>query len=156
MDKSQREHIAGLMRKERLLARFDVASLLVINAEQLLVVCFGAWLIPEGQMSIGMLYAYISYKRYFSDAMVQVAQKLLDKNASRGRWIAWATCCLFSETSQFGKRIVTSPVCLQFEDVSFAYPGREATLQHINMTLKQGEEAVIVGQSGSGKPRCCV
>jgi ATP-binding cassette subfamily B protein RaxB len=30
MDKSQREHIAGLMRKERLLARFDVASLLVI------------------------------------------------------------------------------------------------------------------------------
>jgi ATP-binding cassette subfamily B protein RaxB len=55
MDKSQREHIAGLMRKERLLARFDVASLLVINAEQLLVVCFGAWLILEGQMSIGML-----------------------------------------------------------------------------------------------------
>ena len=45
---NQREHIAGLMRKERLLARFDVASLLVINAEQLLVVCFGAWLIPEG------------------------------------------------------------------------------------------------------------
>lgn len=49
MDKSQREHIAGLMRKERLLARFDVASLLVINAEQLLVVCFGAWLIPKGR-----------------------------------------------------------------------------------------------------------
>lgn len=35
-------------------------------------------------MSIGMLYAYISYKRYFSDAMVQVAQKLLDKNALKG------------------------------------------------------------------------
>lgn len=49
MDKSQREHIAGLMRKERLLARFDVASLLVINAEQLLVVCFGAWLIWKGR-----------------------------------------------------------------------------------------------------------
>ena len=45
-------------------------------------------------MSIGMLYANISYKRYFSDAMVQVAQKLLDKMPSRGRWIAWATCCL--------------------------------------------------------------
>ena len=56
----------------------------MINAEQLLVVCFGAWLILEGQMSIGMLYAYISYKRYFSDAMVQVAQKLLDKNALKG------------------------------------------------------------------------
>ena len=140
------------MRKERLLARFDVASLLVINAEQLLVVCFGAWLILEGQMSIGMLYAYISYKRYFSDAMVQVAQKLLDKNALKGP-LDRVGDLLFapSETSQFGKRIVTSPVCLQFEDVSFAYPGREATLQHINMTLKQGEEAVIVGQSGSGK-----
>ena len=116
MDKSQREHIAGLMRKERLLARFDVASLLVINAEQLLVVCFGAWLILEGQLD-------------------RVGDLLFAP----------------SETSQFGKRIVTSPVCLQFEDVSFAYPGREATLQHINMTLKQGEEAVIVGQSGSGK-----
>ncbi len=74
-------------------------------------------------MSIGMLYAYISYKRYFSDAMVQVAQKLLDKNALKGP-LDRVGDLLFapSETSQFGKRIVTSPVCLQFEDVSFAYP----------------------------------
>ncbi|MDI9814929.1 hypothetical protein, partial [Acinetobacter baumannii] len=83
---------------------------------------------------IGMLYAYISYKRYFSDAMVQVAQKLLDKNALKGP-LDRVGDLLFapSEASQFGRKIVTSPVSLAFEDVSFAYPGREATLQHINI-----------------------
>ncbi len=44
--------------------------------------------------------------------------------------------------AEFGRKIVTSPVSLAFEDVSFAYPGRgEATLQHINMTLKQGRKS---------------
>ncbi|NUU66292.1 peptidase domain-containing ABC transporter [Enterobacteriaceae bacterium BIT-l23] len=152
MDKSMREHIAALMRKERLLARFDVASLLVINAEQLLVVCLGAWLILEGQMSIGMLYAYISYKRYFSDAMVQVAQKLLDKNALKGP-LDRVGDLLFSptEASQFGKTLVTSPVSIHFDNVSFAWPGHDNLLHNITMTINAGEELTIIGQSGSGK-----
>jgi ATP-binding cassette subfamily B protein RaxB len=99
-----------------------------------------------------MLYAYISYKRYFSDAMVQVAQKLLDKNALKGP-LDRVGDLLFapSETSQFGKRIVTSPVCLQFEDVSFAYPGREATLQAYQYDPEAGRRSGDCGPERVGK-----
>jgi ATP-binding cassette subfamily B protein len=38
-----------------------------------------------------------------------------------------------------------------FDDVSFAYPGRSAVLQHFNLTLVPGERVGLVGYSGAGK-----
>ena len=38
-----------------------------------------------------------------------------------------------------------------FDDVSFAYPGRPAVLQHFNLTLTPGQRVGLVGYSGAGK-----
>lgn len=41
---------------------------------------------------------------------------------------------------------------VQFENVSFAYPGREQTvLRHINLTIHPGETIAILGATGCGK-----
>lgn len=41
---------------------------------------------------------------------------------------------------------------IQFEHVSFAYPGTEReVLKDINLTIRQGEKIAIVGENGSGK-----
>jgi len=41
---------------------------------------------------------------------------------------------------------------IQFEDVSFQYPGAEqAALEHISLQLKPGESLALVGENGSGK-----
>ncbi len=41
---------------------------------------------------------------------------------------------------------------IQFEDVSFEYPGAETeSIQHINLDVKEGEFLVLTGGSGCGK-----
>ena len=40
---------------------------------------------------------------------------------------------------------------VKFDNVTFAYPGKEAVLKNINFTLKPGQKIAIVGPSGAGK-----
>ena len=40
---------------------------------------------------------------------------------------------------------------VKFNNVTFAYPGKEAVLKNINFTLKPGQKIAIVGSSGAGK-----
>jgi len=152
IDRSMREHINGLMKRERLLARFDAASVGVINIEQLIVVCFGAWSILKGEMTIGMLFAYLSYKRYFADSVIQLAHKYLDKNALQGPLERIGDLVTYQrEDDQFGERVMTHVDEIEFNDVNFAYPAKSVTLKNISLTLHYGEETVIIGRSGSGK-----
>ncbi|WP_428944119.1 peptidase domain-containing ABC transporter [Pantoea sp. FN060301] len=152
IDRAMRSHINGLMKKERLLARFDAASVLVINAEQLIVVCMGAWSILQGDMTIGMLVAYLSYKRYFSDAMVDVAHKYLEKNALKGPLERVGDLVTYpGDSDSFGERKLDEITSLTFDNASFAFPGKTAVLKNLNLTLTPQQETVIIGHSGSGK-----
>src|SRR5699024_3070783 len=41
---------------------------------------------------------------------------------------------------------------IEFKNVSFKYPGaQEYALHNVNLTIKEGENAAIVGRTGSGK-----
>ncbi len=40
---------------------------------------------------------------------------------------------------------------IQIQDLTFAYPGEEATLKHITLSISQGDYLVLCGKSGSGK-----
>lgn len=45
-----------------------------------------------------------------------------------------------------------TPHTVEFVDVSFSYPGSDKpVLKHINLTLRPGEKAVLVGLNGAGK-----
>ena len=47
-------------------------------------------------------------------------------------------------------RPVTEPVVL-FRDVSFAYPGSRATVEHLSLEVLPGEIVSVIGQNGAGK-----
>jgi ABC-type multidrug transport system fused ATPase/permease subunit len=40
---------------------------------------------------------------------------------------------------------------IRFKDVTFAYPGGKAVLEHFNLTIPTGSSMAIVGQNGAGK-----
>ena len=44
-----------------------------------------------------------------------------------------------------------SPGAITFRDVSFAYPGSDATLSHVSLDVRPGQTLALVGPSGAGK-----
>jgi osmoprotectant transport system ATP-binding protein len=40
---------------------------------------------------------------------------------------------------------------VQFEDVTFGYPGQDPVLRELNLTVRHGEIVALVGRSGAGK-----
>jgi len=40
---------------------------------------------------------------------------------------------------------------IEFQDVTFAYPGRPAVLEHFNLTIEAGETIALTGPNGAGK-----
>jgi ATP-binding cassette subfamily B protein len=47
---------------------------------------------------------------------------------------------------------LTEPPLIEFNDVSFSYPGsKEKNLSHITLTIKPGEKVAFVGENGAGK-----
>lgn len=50
------------------------------------------------------------------------------------------------------KNFKTRRSVIQFEDVSFEYPGAETeSIHHIDLDVKEGEFLVLTGGSGCGK-----
>src|SRR6185437_14260539 len=41
--------------------------------------------------------------------------------------------------------------CIQFEDVTFAYPGAEPVIDGLNLEIMPGEKISLIGRSGVGK-----
>lgn len=44
-----------------------------------------------------------------------------------------------------------NPPAIQFQDVSFSYPGGHEVLRHISFSILSGEKVALVGLNGSGK-----
>lgn len=51
-----------------------------------------------------------------------------------------------------GKIKITAPLTIEFQDVSFAYPGtKEDVLQNVSMLIVPGSKLALVGENGAGK-----
>ena len=57
-----------------------------------------------------------------------------------------------TKTEEIPRKMLPAGTEIVFEDVSFTYPGGvKPILEHLNLTLRQGEKLMIVGPNGSGK-----
>ena len=130
----------------------------VINALMYLVVALillvGSFEVGTGSATPGNIMAAITYTTKLLNGILMLV--LLFQNISRGI-ASWKRIkeVLHSEpelkdgnfageTGQHGQ--------IEFRDVSFAYPGSsQIVLDHINLTVHQGETIAIMGATGCGK-----
>lgn len=73
-------------------------------------------------------------------------EKLFEKPVDESQeWVVPQTDGISKRSGEwFGKEIV-------LQNISFAYPGKNATLQNLNARLPRGAITVLVGESGAGK-----
>jgi ATP-binding cassette subfamily B protein RaxB len=142
----------------RLTIAFGAAYTFLFGLEQVCALCWGAHLVMASRMSVGMLFAFISYKDQFSsrmrsfiDAMMEVrllsvqVSRLSDIVLTKPEAIGGAPIGVLSE------RVPTKPR-IELRNVSYRYgTGEEWVIKDLNLSIDAGEHLAIVGASGCGK-----
>ncbi|GAA4272262.1 peptidase domain-containing ABC transporter [Aquimarina gracilis] len=126
----------------------------LFGLENIIVIYLAASLVIDSLMTIGMLYAFMSYKRQFTEK----ASALVNK------FIQFKMLSLHME--RLGDIILTQPEKdiesqrqlpqvkgeLSLENISFRYSDNEPYLfQNLDFKIEQGSSVAIIGASGCGK-----
>lgn len=120
---------------------------------QLIVLAYGIYLIAEGQFTIGLLISYLSYATNLYNPLRQLASLWSSFQIAMASWdrVSLILSLETSLTLTENKVEKTSDSIIEFRDVSFAYPGGNNILHHINFKMIRGKTYALVGPTGGGK-----
>lgn len=139
----------------RLQALMFPTMMLMVNGSSIAVIWFGAHRINSGDMSVGSLVAFISYLSLIMSAVMMATMvAMMAPRAAVSAERIQEVLETFSSVQP-----PSSPVTavfeqgrLEFNDVSFQYPGAEhPVLQHLTFTSLPGQTTAVIGSTGSGK-----
>lgn len=108
----------------------------------------------EGGFTLGMLVAFLAYRQYFTDAVVQLLEKGIEFNLL-SLHLDRLSDIIFEETdaSQSGDATLDSlQGRVTLEDVSFRYSETDPlVISDFNLDIAAGEMVTLTGPSGGGK-----
>lgn len=155
-DKANRDLTRTNLFVNRAMTFMMPVMMLVMNGISVLIVWSGAHGINHGQMQVGDMMAFIQYTMQIIMAflMICMISIMLPRAAVSATRIDEI---LTSETQIRDKKEAEHlPVdgigTVEFDHVSFRYPGAEEDVLHdISFTAKPGETTAFIGSTGSGK-----
>ena len=134
---------------------FHVANEVIFGLENVLIIYLGAQAALAGEMTIGMLFAFISYKHQFVDKAARLVERaieyrMLDLHLERLSDIAGAE----PEQGHCRPAAYQQPIegNIEIRDLCFRYAeGEPFLLRNVNLSIRTGEYVAITGPSGCGK-----
>ena len=159
-DKANRELMGTQLFTNRAMVAMMPFMTLIMNGTSLLIVWFGGKAMDAGTMQVGEMIAFITYTMqivmsFLMLAMVAVMLPRAGVAADRIDEVIRTKATIHDpdETTAKAAQAHTDwQGVVQFEDVSFRYPGADSdALEHISFTAKPGETTAIIGSTGCGK-----
>lgn len=117
----------------------------------------GALLTINGQISFGVIVAFITYVRTFTNPLSQIAQamgNLQSTAAASERVFEFVDEEELSSQEEITKQLDKSKVKgeIEFDNVTFTYDGNESpTIKNFSAKALPGQKIAIVGPTGAGK-----
>ena len=117
----------------------------------------GALLTMNGNISFGVIVAFIMYVRLFTSPLTQIAQSMTNLQttlAASERVFEFVDEEELSSEENIKGYLAKSKVKgkIEFDNVVFKYAGNDKpTIKNFSMTAKPGEKIAIVGPTGAGK-----
>ena len=159
-DKANRELMGTQLFTNRAMVAMMPFMTLIMNGTSLLIVWFGGKAMDAGTMQVGEMIAFITYTMqivmsFLMLAMVAVMLPRAGVAADRIDEVIRTKATIRDpdeSTAKAAQAHTGWQGVVQFEDVSFRYPGADSdALEHISFTAKPGETTAIIGSTGCGK-----
>ncbi|MEK5059689.1 multidrug ABC transporter ATP-binding protein [Paenibacillus sp. FSL H7-0326] len=139
----------------KIMAFMMPVMMLVMNFSVIAIIWFGGLRINTGEIQVGNMMAFIQYAMQimFSLLMVSIIFVMLPRAAASAARINE----VLTMKPELADPEVSKPAgqlhgTLEFDNVSFKYPGAEEyALKDISFTAQPGEITAIIGGTGSGK-----
>jgi len=143
------------IRVNRLVASLMPIMMLVLNVSSVAILWFGSIRINNGEMQVGSLIAFLQYAMQilFGLLMVSMMFIMLPRAAASADRIneVLAMEPEIKDAEQV-KRADEQRGYVEFQDVTFSYPGaEEPALTNISFSAEPGEVTAIIGGTGAGK-----
>ena len=144
------------VRLGRLNIGFKTVNDVLFGVENIVTVYLGARLALDNSLTVGMLFAFMSYKRHFIDKGVQLIEKALEFRILDLHLERLADIALSSPEPGHDRPPLAyaRPIDgrIELRNVSYRYAETEPfILDNLNLTIEPGEFVVISGPSGTGK-----
>jgi ATP-binding cassette subfamily B protein RaxB len=148
--------VNATVRLGRLNIGFKTVNDVLFGIENILVVYVGARLVLDNSMTLGMLFAFMSYKLYFTDKGVQLVQKALDFRLLDLHLERLADIALSAPERGHDRPPLAyeRPLAgrIELRNVSFRYAESEPlVVEDVSLAVAPGEFVAIRGPSGAGK-----
>ena len=159
-DKANRELMGTQLFTNRAMVAMMPFMTLIMNGTSLLIVWFGGKAMDAGTMQVGEMIAFITYTMqivmsFLMLAMVAVMLPRAGVAADRIDEVIRTKATIHDPDEAAAKAAQAHTDwqgVVQFEDVSFRYPGADSdALEHISFTAKPDETTAIIGSTGCGK-----
>lgn len=149
------EQFNAELRIAKLAVSYQTANNFLFGAERIIVIWLAAIAVLDNKFSVGMLFAFISYKDQFSQRMASLIDKLFEFRMIKLHGERVADILMTDgehETQEFeiDPEVITPR--LVFRNVSFRYSDSEPlVLNNLNLIIPAGQCIAIIGSSGCGK-----
>ncbi len=129
---------------------------LLIGLSVVIVVWKAGQLVIEGQLTVGNILEYIVYVAYLTWPVASLGYTVNRFQQSMASWKRIDQVLTedveIADKSHTDSDIDTIEGTIEFQNVSFKYPGAEEfALRDVNLKVEAGQNAAIVGRTGSGK-----
>jgi ATP-binding cassette subfamily B protein len=125
----------------------------IAEAGIILMVAFGAWWTLNGQLSPGVVIAFLVAWGFLFDPISRINP--LSQTFTKGLVSAKRVFAIIDTPDEThlteGKRPGSFTGKIEFSDVSFSYNDGAPALRHVNLTALPGQTLALVGATGSGK-----
>ncbi|KQQ88614.1 peptidase domain-containing ABC transporter [Massilia sp. Leaf139] len=134
---------------------YQSANTFLFSTERVLVIWLAAILVMENTLSVGMLFAFISYKDQFSSRMTSLVDKVFELKMLRLHGNRLADIVMtepepVTEECEIDLEAVNPSI--EFRNVSFRYGDSEPfILKNLNLVIPAGQCVAVTGPSGCGK-----
>lgn len=143
------------LRVARLGVSYHTANFLLFNIERVAVIWLAALAVMDGRFSVGMLFAFISYKDQFSQRITSLIDKLFELRMLRLHGERVADIILTEaeeETLDSETDWNALAPTIELRNVSFRYAdGEPLVLNQLSLVIPAGQCVAITGPSGCGK-----